>query len=455
MKKAKCSCHPDGMTRRDLMIALGKLGLVAPIATGISPLYPLLNEQAMAQGSTPRRFIQIFLNGGWDSILATDPVLPATAKATGGKFEPAYYTPGGQYPGAPVTVSGKSNLVLGPGMAPAATAMAAVPSALINGIFVEVTAHELAVNYLYSGQPSLSRSREYPAIVATMADQTGGFPAHVILGGPIPLAATKNNNPPLQSLDTGSFKRMLAGPYGVDSAYEAETLDAAHTLIAKLNGEYHKRLGNAAKTGLSAWSSSESGLSALYAKRYDTKLDITPLLGAFNADPDQSDGIGARLATAALVLKEGVSRFCTVNMDGYDTHINHFSSHLGLMQGFATSLAGLLDFLAATNDPDTPSKKLIETTTVLVSSEFTRTPLFNAANGTDHWQSASAMLFGRGVQDNAVFGSTDVNGNATDQAAVGGGKLLPEHVAATILRALGFTAEANKISGVNIDDLFT
>ncbi len=444
------------ITRRDVLRALGLLGIAAPIVHGMAPLFPDLGSQAFASG-TKKKFLQIFLNGGWDMVLSTDPAVAGGAKALGGQYEPAYYTAGGQYPGAPATIAGKNNLIIGPGLTPAASAMASVPTAFVNGIFVEVTAHELAVNYLYSGQPSLSRSREYPAIVATMADRTGGFPAHVILGGPIPLSTTKNTNPPLQSLDAETFKRMLAGPFTPDGedGLKDSSYDAAHALIATLNGEYSKRLGNAAKGSLSAWNASEAGLGALYAKRFDKRLDITDLRTAFQAAEGDNDSIGSRLATAFMVLKEGVSRFCTVNMDGFDTHQNHFSTHLPLMQSFATSLGALLTYLAATNDPDEPTKKLIETTTVLVSSEFNRTPQFNGANGTDHWQTASAMLFGGGVADNTRFGSTDASGNAQTQAAVGGGKLLPEHVSATILRALGFTADADKISGVNVDALFT
>ncbi len=441
-----------------MLRALGLLGISVPIVHGMAPLFPNVGGQALAAG-TPKRFLQIFLGGGWDMVLATDPAVAGGAKAMGAKYQPAYYTPANsQYPGAPVTVAGKPNLIVGPGMAPAASAMAAVPTAFVNGIFVEVTAHELAVNYLYSGQPSLSRSREYPAIVASMANQTGGFPAHVILGGSIPLSTTKNTNPPLQAFDGNTFKSMLAGPYKPDGAggLEDSSYNSAHALVATLNGEYNKRLGSTAKGSLSAWTASEAGLASLYAKRFDKRLNLTAQMRTdFEAAVGNDSSIGTRLAMAYMVLKEGVSSFCTVNMDGFDTHQNHFSSHLPLMQGFARSLGALLTYLAATDDPAAPTKKMIETTTVLVSSEFNRTPLFNGAGGTDHWQTACAMLFGGGVSDNVRFGSTDAEGNAQNQAAVGGGKLLPEHVAATILRALGFSSEADKISGVNIDDLFT
>jgi uncharacterized protein (DUF1501 family) len=106
-----------------------------------------------------------------------------------------------------------------------------------------------------------------------------------------------------------------------------------------------------------------------------------------------------------------------------------------------------LSRLQSTDDPDSPSKKLIETTTVLICSEFNRTPTFNSANGTDHWQTGAAIVIGQGVRDSTVVGSTDATGNAADY---NGGKLLPDHLGASLLRVLGFTAEADAVSEVHL-----
>ena len=83
-----------------------------------------------------------------------------------------------------------------------------MPTAFINGLYVEVTAHELATNYMLSGKLSLSRSREYPATIAQIAERQNGFPAHVILGGEIPLSATRETAPPLQSGDVGGLETV-------------------------------------------------------------------------------------------------------------------------------------------------------------------------------------------------------------------------------------------------------
>lgn len=442
------------LDRRQLLKLLAKAGVISPFVGGIAPL--VFSHRASG-ATTSHKFLQIFLGGGWDANLATDPVLSGSAKATSGAFWPAYYNAGNaSYAGAPVVVPGKS-LIVGPGLAPAAPAFAAAPTAFVNGLFVEVTAHELAVAYLMSGQLSLSRSREFPAFVATMADKTGGFPAHVILGGGImPLADTAKSNPPLQSLDIDTFTKMLAGPYQTDSGMKDASIDAAHKLLATLNQNFAERVGSSGKESLSAWRAAETGLPDLYAKKFHERLALTAQMetdfatGTGNAR--DADGMGAKLALAHMILKEGVSRYVSVLLDGFDTHSNHMASHKPLMLEFAARLNVLVGYLASTNDPDQPTKKLLETTTVLITSEFNRTPNVNGAGGTDHWQTGSAILLGRGIKDDTVVGARDAQGAAADYA---GRPMLPDYLAASIMRHLGFATEADALSEVHLDALFT
>ena len=342
------------LDRRHLLKLLGMTGVAAPFVGGVSPVFPFLNQQAMAAGST-HKFLQIFLEGGWDSGLSTDPCVGAKV---GAGYQNVYHNNG------TAAVAGKPNLILGPGLMPAASAFAQANTAFVNGIYVEVTAHELAVNYLYSGRLSLSRSREYPAIIATMGDKTGGFPAHVILGGAMPLGDTAKTNPPLQSPSTGTFARMLAGPYEKDddgNGPKDATIAAAHDLIDALDGSFQKRLGKNAKASLSTWNAARDGLGSLYAKQFGDKLKFTDQIKTDFGIGSDEDSARARLAMAYNVLKEGVSRFCTVTFGGFDTHQNHMAEHLPLQQDFATALNVLIGYLAATNDPDSPTKKLLET----------------------------------------------------------------------------------------------
>jgi hypothetical protein len=270
-----------------------------------------------------------------------------------------------------------------------------------------------------------------------------------VLGQGIPLADTVVNNPPLQTVDTSLLGSMLAGPYSNNSLKE-KTIERAHQLIQTLNRNFEDKQSLAGRVSLNSWKSGEGQLQQIYKQRFDKKLGITDSLHTQFVTGGKTDSPGAKLAVGALALESKLTKIVTVNFGGFDTHSNHHSIHLPLMQSFAKSLQGLLDFLMGHQDPDQSQKKLIETTTLLITSEFVRTPQFNGAGGTDHWQSGSAILLGAGVGDNLVIGSTnDLGEPLTYQNKT----LLPEHLTASILRSFGYTEDARLISEVNLNGL--
>lgn len=447
------------LSRRQWLKAASKYGAILPLASNALPLASLVSgaSTSYASSQSPHRFLQIFLQGGWDSALATDPVVPGSAKQTQGFYEAAYSS----LPNAATTVPGKGQLIVGPGLTAALPAFASVPTAFINGMFVEVTAHELATAYMYSGQLSLSRSKEFEAFVASMGSNVGTFPYHVVLGERIPLGATGDLTPPLQAYDIDLLKTMLAGPYSEGyAAISDNSMQAAETLLKSLNQEFNKRLGHEAKESLRAWQNADKDLPEFYQKRFDQKVTVTDALKArYGVTNDDLSSLEGKLAGALLLLKSGLSRFITANFHGFDTHSNHLALHLPLQQRFAIALNTLIQDLQNTPDPDNSALKLADTTTILIVSEFVRTPRFNISGGTDHWQSGSAIVMGKGVKDNVCIGKTSSAGNAlgwANGAAVAystSTALLPDHLAATMLRLLGFNGAADKISLIQLQDI--
>ncbi len=58
---------PKKLSRRAVLQLLGQTSLAVPLLRGVTAFYP---KTASAQsGGAPHRFLQIFLNGGWDSIM--------------------------------------------------------------------------------------------------------------------------------------------------------------------------------------------------------------------------------------------------------------------------------------------------------------------------------------------------------------------------------------------------
>ena len=138
-----------------------------------------------------------------------------------------------------------------------------------------------------------------------------------------------------------------------------------------------------------------------------------------------SDTAGRSLLLAARLIEAGV-RFVTVGLDGWDTHNNNFRElKTKLLPPLDKSLAALFQTLK--------EKGLTESTTVLVTGEFGRTPKVNGTSGRDHWARAMfCLLAGGGVQGGRVLGASD------DKAAEPADKgYTPDDVAATFYRCLG------------------
>ncbi len=130
-------------------------------------------------------------------------------------------------------------------------------------------------------------------------------------------------------------------------------------------------------------------------------------------------------------LLEGGATFVKVTHSNYDTHHENFDFHIEQLGEFDRPFATLLD--------DLQQRGMLESTLVVVMSEFGRTPTINRNYGRDHWSKAwSVALAGCGVKGGAVVGKTNANGTAVTDRQVHGG-----HLFHTYLRALGFDSKKN------------
>ena len=402
-----------------------------------------------AQTTTPQRFVMFFLAGGWDTALAIDPVV-------GGKVG-NYQT---SYNNTESTVSGKSNLVIGQGLTNASSAFSNMNTAFVNGMYVEVTAHELATKYLMSGRSTLSRSREFPAVAALLGDASSNFPPHLVLGQTVPLGDTKETNPPLHAISSDQLTLMLAGPRGQDFSFNDSAITTMHGLVDSLNTIRDSSLSTGARNEMTAWRSAQSGIGSLYdAGYYSTVALDTETSTRYNVGDNWQ--VEAHAAMAFKALQSGMASYVTVHGGSYDTHSSHLSTHLPEMSSFATTLNTFVNDLRSTADPTDTSLSLADTTTIVVTSEFTRTPTFNNANGTDHWPSASAIIMGPNVSDNTVVGATDNTGLAlgwssgTSATRTTDNELNAGHLYSAILRHFGYGSSADSISVSYLSELFT
>ncbi len=137
---------------------------------------------------------------------------------------------------------------------------------------------------------------------------------------------------------------------------------------------------------------------------------------------------GQRFLLARRLVEAGV-RMVSVNYGSWDHHSN--------IRGAFESQAPAFDQAFAQLITDLDQRGLLDSTLVLVSSEFGRTPRINGTNGRDHYPRVfSVAMAGGGIHRGMVYGSSDALGAEPSENPVG-----PEDLAKTMYRLLGINAE--------------
>ncbi|MDH4453681.1 MAG: DUF1501 domain-containing protein [Verrucomicrobiota bacterium] len=149
---------------------------------------------------------------------------------------------------------------------------------------------------------------------------------------------------------------------------------------------------------------------------------------------NSSFGQGALLARR--LVQSGV-RFIEVQFGGWDMH-NNIDQALG-------GTAQTMDSVFATLIQDLAANGLLESTLVVMGSEFGRTPDINQNSGRDHYPLAYSTVFaGGGVKGGFVYGATDKDGRrVTDKQAS------PLDFQATIGHAMGLPVDEVVMSPSN------
>ena len=108
---------------------------------------------------------------------------------------------------------------------------------------------------------------------------------------------------------------------------------------------------------------------------------------------------GARFLIARRLVEAG-ARFVTVTYGAWDTHAFHYRGIETQLPDLDRAFAGLIQ--------DLDQRGMLDSTLVLVTSEFGRTPKVNAGGGRDHWPRVfSIVMAGGGTKRGQVYGASD------------------------------------------------
>ena len=416
--------HCPHLSRRALL--QGVLGGAATYA--LWPIRPLL-----AQDSTGHRFVACFLDGGWDVLLAGDPRDPAgTYEGIDlgiNRLAPEFQDP------FPVSMGGVEQL-WGPTMR--ALEPHADLATFFRGINMNTVSHDTARSYSHTGrEPSgaVARGDSIGTVAASALDQ-GALLPNAAISVPSYNRAFDNRFSAIRMNDPREIRDLIGAtrgslPEGVEGLLN-KALDDAYSCVSPA---YSGRLPE------DELHISRDRILKLQEQEVVARFDFnaeTPEMNEIRALYPLDNGAGRATATAAQLLRTDLSAAVTTRVrGGYDTHGGEWATDQPLRQVEAFEAIGAMLTHLRNDDP------AFERTTVMVYSEFARTPKINGDGGRDHWFADTMMIFGSTLK-RGVFGASneqdlgllavDATTGLPDEA---GFQLRPEHVMATLVQSLG------------------
>jgi hypothetical protein len=417
------------LTRRSFLA--GTMGLGALLAAG------RIRVGFGAVGPGEHRFVSCYFNGGWDILLGPDP--RDTNKTYEGinlglnLLDPSFHDP------LDATI-GSTPTILGPTMG--AILAHTDLLTLFRGVNMNTVAHASGRAYVNTFQaPSGATPRG--SSISTAFAAIGEVPEERIL---------PNVSIGMPSFNTLYQPQFTAVPLGAP----AEILDIVRQVDflgdPSLTARLHKAQ-DASRSCVSERYGTPRPGDLLLASRERTRKLLAEDVGQFfdfgEPNPemmaiseryglDQGSRPGLAAATTSQLLKTGLARSVAVQLqNGLDSHGSEWAANQPalLVEGF-NALGALLTDLRE-DDPG------LANTTVIVHSEFSRTPLINGQSGRDHFFPNCFMVFGSKLHP-GVFGATreDNLGLTPVDLATGlpsdsGVIIKPEQVAATLLASLG------------------
>lgn len=137
---------------------------------------------------------------------------------------------------------------------------------------------------------------------------------------------------------------------------------------------------------------------------------------------------GQRMLLARRLVEAGV-RLVNLTYGGWDHHDRIADAMRGQMPSFDQAYSRLIQ--------DLDERGLLDSTLVMVSSEFGRTPKINKTSGRDHWpKSFSVALAGGGVKRGFIYGASDATATEPDHSPVG-----CEDLFTTVYHTMGIVAD--------------
>ena len=447
------------MKRRDFIQMLA--------ATGMTASLPLTANKAFA--AAPDHFLVIVnAGGGWDPTSLCDPKgdgqqysLDQPSANNGGSINSVDISEAGSKMG--VTWSGIP-IIDGSEATPGGATLRvrnqfdtyfnnyADRLTVINGIDNGTNNHSTGNQATWSGSLEIG----YPSLAALFAaSKNPSLPMAYISNGGYDFTASLVSRARASS---ASFIDQLADPNSDDALYRND--DKSVDIYQQIKLAQRERL--ARQQAQAELPLRRQQLNQLFtvrqedndlAKLSEEKALIEAAVPTNSHMNNRDQGFKRQASLVAAAFKAGVAASANISTGGFDTHGNHDSSQYQSLGDLLEGVVYLQEALAQAG--------IADKTTVVIGSDFGRTPYYNSGNGKDHWPITSMMVMhpSGSAKGGKTFGaSTDKFRSQKLNLATGGvdtaGQLLtPAHVNSALRKELGIADNTLAVRfPLNVDD---
>src|SRR3954468_24613973 len=381
------SDHPWRPTRRDFL----RVGVVSSLGLTLGNMLKLeaLAAPGKVSSDAPAKsIINIYLPGGMAAQESFDPKMFAPIEYRGPLGSVKTKLPGVHY---------SENMVK--------TAEVADKICVVRSMTHGEADHDRGTHNMFTGwRPS--PAVQYPSIGSIVSHELG----------------SRNNLPPYvcvpsqpNSFAGTGFLGSAYGPFslGADPAnggFKVRDLNLPTNVDDKRFAE-RREMRSVVDAHFSSLEKSDAlaGMDSFYQRAY-AMMSSDKAREAFDLqkEPDKlrdeygRNQPGQRLLLARRLVEAGV-RFVSLTYGGWDHHDNIRNGVSNQMPTFDQAYAALIR--------DLSQRGMLDSTLVLVTTEFGRTPKINAQAGRDHYPKVfSIVMAGGGCKQGYVHGSTDMTG---------------------------------------------
>jgi hypothetical protein len=398
------------MNRRGIL----QLGALSCIGINNTNYSMLIADDNIATEAKAKSVIYIYLPGGFSTQETFDPK----------PFAPAEYR--GPLSSIDTSITGiKFSELLKD------TAKIADKITVIRSMNHNEAAHERGTHNMFTGwRPS--PAIQYPSIGSIVGHELGG----------------KNNLPPYITVPnvpnefagagylSHSYSSFSLGGNPEDPNFKVRDLRLPEGISIQ-RFDKRKKMLEVVNKNFDATQKSDAlvAMNSFYENAFEL-MDSNAAIEAFDLSLEKDEtketygknSAGMRMLLSRRLVEAGV-RFITMTYGGWDHHDNIATNMQTQLPPFDKAFSSLI--------LDLESRGLLESTLVVVGTEFGRTPKINPTAGRDHWPKLySGIMAGGGIKSGIVYGSS--NDTATDPLD---NPVSVEDWASTIYTLLGINPE--------------